>query len=82
MLIVKQVLKIISDRRASSKSDYTLKKKKISTVIYPSLKSYTSFERAYNNLSRKKLYFALCKPIIIRLNFLQDIYSYNLGISI
>ena len=30
-----------------------IKKKKISTVIYPSLKSYTSFERAYNNLSRK-----------------------------
>ena len=56
MLIVKQVLKIISDRRANSKSDYTLKKKKISTVIYSSLKSYTSFGRAYNNLSRKKNY--------------------------
>ena len=55
MLIVKQVLKIISDRRANSKLvDHKFKKNYISTVIYPSLKRYTLFERAYNNLSRKE----------------------------
>ena len=73
MLIVKQVLKIISDRRANSKSDYTFKKKqKISTVIYFSLKSYTSFGRAYNNLSRKKIIFC---PLEAHNNSLKIFYK-------
>ena len=33
--------------------DYIFEKNYISTVIYHSLKSYTSFERTYNKLSKK-----------------------------
>ena len=47
-------LKLINDRRANSKFDQTFYISfYISTVNYPSLESYSSFERAYNNLSKK-----------------------------
>ena len=32
----------------------------ISTVIYPSLKGYTPFERAYNKLSKKRILSSDC----------------------
>ena len=48
----------------------------ISKVIYHSLKSYTSFERTYNKLSKKNL--AVWKPIILHWKKLQDTFSYYL----
>ena len=48
--------------------DYATLKNDISAVIYSSISSYTSLERAKIKLSEKK-YFRLRKPIILSGNF-------------
>ena len=63
-------------RARKQQFDYTFQKNYISTVIYHSLKSYTSFERTYNKLSKKNL--AVWKPIILHWKKLQDTFSFYL----
>ena len=46
-------LEFISDRHPNSKFDHTFANDYISAVIYRNGKSYTSFERAHNKLSKK-----------------------------
>ena len=54
--------------------DYATLKNHISAVIYSSISSYTSLERAKIKLSEKK-YFGLRKPIIFRTSFADDVLS-------
>ena len=63
-------LKLINDRRANSKFDQTFLKSYISTVTYPSLESYSSFERAYNKRSKK-----IFSPLEAQEYFTEKIYK-------